>query len=73
MRSHPLTRPTHTGDTRLSIDMCGPAHAGAELGVEPAALIDLVNTGRLRAYDVGGAIRFRVADITALASAQVLA
>lgn len=49
------------------IDMYDPAGTCRLLGVNDRTLVALVNAGALAAYDLGGAIRFRRADVYALA------
>lgn len=49
------------------IDMYDPAATCRLLGIEDRALLALVNTGELAAYDLDGAIRFCRADVRALA------
>lgn len=47
--------------------MYTPAQTCAELEVGETALLDMVNTGRLAAYNLGGHIRFKVAHVHAVA------
>lgn len=54
--------------TRTSIDMYTPAQTCDQLVVSEAALLDLVNSGRLGAHNLGGNIRFKVADVHATAA-----
>ncbi|MBT5756251.1 MAG: helix-turn-helix domain-containing protein [Acidimicrobiaceae bacterium] len=54
--------------TRTSIDMYTPTQTCDQLVVSEAALLDLVNSGRLGAHNLGGNIRFKVADVHATAA-----
>lgn len=56
-----------------AIDMYTPHEACQSLQADETALLDLVNNGRLPAYNLGGAIRFRVSDVRTLANALVAA
>lgn len=49
----------------LSIDMFTPAQTCAELRIDEATLLRQVNAGRLPAYSIAGAIRFKAADVMA--------
>lgn len=49
-----------------AIDMLTPAQTRTKLHVDDAALISLVNDGRLPAYNLGEGIRFRALDVAAL-------
>ena len=57
----------------LPIDMYTPTQTCAELVVSEAGLLDMVNTGRIAAYNLGGAIRFKVADVHAAADERAAA
>lgn len=59
--------------TATPIDMLDPAQTAAELRIDGQALLDLVNDGRLPAYDLGGNIRFKVVDVVACARQLVAA
>ena len=66
--------PTRTvSSTHTSIDMYTPAQTCSELAVSAVGLLDLVNTGRLAAYNLGGNIRFKVVDVHAAAAQLVSA
>ena len=52
---------------RLLIDLIDPAAACVELQIDEPELLELVNGARLAAYELGGEIRFRACDVTALA------
>ncbi len=54
---------TPTTAPASSIEMLTPAETGARLGLDDHALLDLVNAGRLPAYNLGGSIRFKVVDV----------
>lgn len=54
-------------DTIESIRLIDPATTARLLGADAEDLLTLVNNGRLAAYDLGGAIRFRRVDVYALA------
>lgn len=58
------TKPT-ANPTGSSIVMYTPAQTCVALAVSETALIDMVNTGRLSAYNLGGNIRFKVNDVQA--------
>ena len=51
--------------TLSPVDMFTPAQTCCRLGVSESGLLDLVNTGRLAAYDLGGNIRFKMTDVLA--------
>ncbi len=55
-----------------SIDMFTPEQAGSVLGVGDDVLLHLINTGRIAAYNLGGNIRIKVADVREVA-AQLIA
>lgn len=55
-----------TPRTHTPIDLARPTQALAVLKCDPQALVDLVNGGRLPAYDLEGNIRFRVGDLARL-------
>jgi excisionase family DNA binding protein len=55
------------GCAPLTIDMLTPVEAGLQLQLSADALLDVVNRGLLPAYDLGGHIRFRAADVAAVA------
>ena len=60
-------------NTAAAIDLCTPIVAARILQLDETGLLDAVNGGRLPAYDLGGAIRFRVADVEELARDLVAA
>lgn len=51
------------------IDMLTPYQVCLRLDVSPAGLLDLVNDGSLPAYNLGGAIRFRVSEVESFSTA----
>ncbi|MFB0927785.1 MAG: helix-turn-helix domain-containing protein [Acidimicrobiales bacterium] len=51
-----------------SIDMVTPEQAGSVLGVSDDVLLQLINAGRLVAYNLGGNIRVKAADVHAAAA-----
>ena len=53
------------------IELCDPTAACDLLDVDDDDLLDLVNRGRLAAYDLDGAIRFRVDHVNDLAGDPV--
>lgn len=55
--------------TTTTIDMFTPDQAAVALGIDDASLLDLVNHAHLAAYDLGGDIRFKVADVLVTADA----
>lgn len=55
-----------------SIDMFTPEQAGSVLGVGDDVLLQLINTGRLVAYNLSGNIRIKAADVHDVA-AQLIA
>jgi len=57
--------PTHH-DTQTRIDMLTPYQACVHLGIGPAALLALVNSGALAAYQFESAVRFRCCEVEAL-------
>lgn len=70
-------RPTHPAPAApscvpphrsLVIDLCTPAQAADQLGVDHAGLIDLVDSGRLAAYRLDDAVRFRMREVAATAA-----
>ena len=51
-----------------SIDMVTPAQVCTQLCLDEHDLLDMVNHGKLAAYDIGGEIRFKAIDVvTAIA------
>lgn len=60
-----------TSTNANSIDMYTPAQTCSELAVTETVLLDMVNAGRLGAYNLGGNIRFKVADVQAAAQQLV--
>ncbi len=56
-------RPAHTIS---AIDMFTPAQVCRELVIGESELLDMVNDGRLPAYNLGGHIRFKVVDVANL-------
>ena len=59
--------------TTTAIDMLDPAETCERLRLDDKGLLDLVNGGRLAAYDLGGNIRFKVADVVAVGDRLVAA
>lgn len=57
--------------TSPGIDMLTPAQTGNRLSLDQAGILDLVNSGRLPAYNLGGSIRFKVVDVAACHDALV--
>ena len=55
------------------IELCGPIVARRLLDLDDHQLLELVNLGRLPAYDLGGKIRFRIDDVNDLARDPLLA
>ena len=55
------------------IELCDPTVARDLLDVDEHNLLDLVNRGRLAAYDLDGAIRFRVDHLNDLTRDPVAA
>lgn len=51
-----------------SIDMFTPDQACVELGIVSDVLLNMINSGRLAAYNLGGNIRIKVADVRAAAT-----
>ena len=51
-----------------SLDMYTPTQTCAELAISEVVLLDMVNSGRLGAYNLGGNIRFKVLDVHAAAN-----
>lgn len=51
--------------TASPIDMLDPWQVCGRLGVTEAELVNLVNSGSLAAYRLGGALRFRQLDVLA--------
>jgi len=49
------------------IDMFTPAQTCEFLRLDDGAVLDLVNQGRLAAYNLGGHIRFKTSDVRATA------
>ena len=49
-----------------TIDMLTPYQACTHLGIGPAALLALVNSGALPAYQFESAVRFRQSEVNAL-------
>lgn len=62
-----LTTTDKTTIDTTTIDMVTPQVAGATLQLDNDALLEVVNRGLLPAYDLGGVIRFRSADVAAVA------
>lgn len=56
-----------------TIDMFNPAETAAILATDESGILGLVNSGTLPAYNLGGHIRFRVADVNSLADQLVAA
>jgi excisionase family DNA binding protein len=56
-----------------SIDMFTPEQAGSVLGVGDDVLLQLINTGRLVAYNLGANIRIKVADVHDVAAQLAVA
>jgi hypothetical protein len=54
-------RPTHT-----AIDMLNPAETCAELQVDECQLLELIEHAKLAAFNLGGEIRFRYREVSAL-------
>ena len=50
------------------IDLVGPAEVTEILEVDEAALLELVNSGRLPAYRIGDSVRFRAVGVADLMS-----
>lgn len=46
-----------------TIDMLDPAQTCRRLSLDERGVLQLVNSGRLPAYNLGGQIRFRVVDV----------
>ncbi len=73
-----LTEPVHTEtvlkepvlkepvQTITSIDMFTPNQTCRELLVDEPELLDMINDGRLPAYNICGQIRFKVIDVVNL-------
>ena len=59
--------------TPTAIEMLTPAQTGRHLELDEAAILDLVNRGRLPAYNLGGSIRFKVRDVVACSRSLVAA
>ena len=53
------------------IDLVSPEAVLELLGIGEAELLGLVNAGRLAAYDLGGAIRFRAIEVAELTAELV--
>ena len=56
-----------------TIDMLTPAQTCHRMRLDEQSVLDLVNSGQLRAYNLGGHIRFRAADVTTCARRLVAA
>ena len=54
--------------TATSIDMFTPAQASHKLEIDDQALLALVNSGQLPAYNLDGQIRFKIADVQIIGS-----
>jgi|GEM_PF-2089571 len=48
-----------------TIDMFTPERACEHLVIDDQALLAMVNSGQLPAYNIGGSIRFKVTDVAA--------
>jgi len=59
--------------TATNIDMLTPSQTCTRLALDEQAILDLVNSGRLPAYNLGGNIRFRDTDVSACSRALVAA
>lgn len=73
--STPLTAAASAPSTvspATKIDMFTPAQVGEQLQLDDDAILRLVNSGTLAAYNLGGAIRFKKVDVAA-AARQLLA
>jgi len=51
-----------------AIDMLTPSQTTMALQIDDRALLNMVNTGQLAAYNLGGSIRFKAADISGLSA-----
>ena len=63
--------PHHTDDrlrADAEIDLIDPTEACRLLGIDDRRLLDLVNGARLAAFDLDGHLRFRSADVRAVAA-----
>lgn len=49
--------------TTTAIDMLDPAQTCERLHLDDKGLLDLVNSGRLPAYDLDGNVRFKVSEV----------
>ena len=56
-----------------SIDMVTPGEVCRRLALSESALIELVNQGRLAAYNLGGHLRFKVRDVRRIEAGLVAA
>ena len=68
--NRPLEAPVQPSST---IDMLTPAQTCSQMSLDEQGVLDLVNTGRLAAYNLGGNIRFRASDVAACARRLVAA
>jgi excisionase family DNA binding protein len=55
------------------IDLLTPAQACRQLCISEDGLVELVNSGRLPAFNIAGHIRFRVTDVSARTASLALA
>ena len=60
-------------DQPTRIDLCDAADACRELGVDELVLLGLIDRGDLAAYRIAGEIRFRTAEVSALARSLIAA
>lgn len=59
--------------TTTAIDMLNPAQTCERLSLDEQALLVMVNSGRLAAYNLGGHIRFKLCDVVATGEQLVAA
>ena len=57
--------------TTTSIDMFTPDQACAALGVTHDVLLDMINSGHLAAYNLGGNIRLKVTHVHAAGNSSL--